>query len=32
MVKINHFSIEPKSWKHLEMNFRMELAMEQMIN
>ncbi len=32
MVKIIQFSTEPELWKHPEMSFRMESAMEQMIN
>ncbi len=32
MVKTVQFSTEPKLWKHLEVNSRMESVMEQMIN
>jgi hypothetical protein len=32
MMKVVQFSTEPKPQKHLEMSFRMESLMEQMIN
>jgi hypothetical protein len=32
MVKVVQFLTELEPWKHLEMSFHMELAVEQMIN